>query len=396
MAKAGFKLVDCGEDGPAAWAVAERWNAKWDAYRAGQAVDVAALVSAEIEDRWPIGSVGDGYQRALKMRDAELAKNGVVLTREQKSRDDWPRAWKHLRVFGDCDPKTITPEMFLSIHPETGKVSGLLAEIEAKWSVTERHRTVKVWRALWKKMHIFEYCGARQDPSLLIANSPPQPRQDTWLRAEVLKRVQIAWRHGYRGLAACIAVGWDSMLSPVDARTLTLGQLVQTANGLSYFEVDRAKTGKAAAGTLTQWSLALLTAYVAELRKHGVELLPTAQIFRTPGTEPGPNGGRRWAPQPYSKDLMSRHFREQVRETIDETDLRQIQDMRRSGAVEGLAGGATASDTSQKMANTLMASARLQKVYTPVNVASVLRFDEARAQGAKELRRVHRKDGGTK
>jgi len=46
-------------------------------------------------------------------------------------------------------------------------------------------------------------------------------------------------------------------------------------------------------------------------------------------------------------------------------------DMRRSGAVEGMAGGATPSDIS--MANTLMASTRLQKTYTTVNVASALR-----------------------
>lgn len=400
MAKAGFKLVDCGEDGPEAWAVAKRWNDKWDEYRRGQAVDIAAAVSSTVAERWPEGSVGDGYQRALNIRDAERAKNGIVLSREQKSRDDWPRAWKHLRLFGDCDPKTITPEMFLSIDPATGAVSGLLAEIEAGWSVTERHRSVKVWRALWKKMATFGYCadvhGERKDPSLLVANSPPQPRQDVWMRAEVLKRVQVAWRSGYKGLAACIAVAWDSMLSPVDARTLTLGQLEQSAAGHTYFDVDRAKTGKAAAATLSQWSLALLTCYVAELKREGVELLPAAPIFRTPGTEPGPKGGRRWAPQPYSKDLLSKHFREAVRAKIDKTDSRQIQDMRRSGAVEGFAGGATASDTSQKMANTLFASARLQKTYTPVNVASVLRFDEARAQGAKELRKVHGKEGGSK
>lgn len=386
MKAAGFKMVECGEDGPEAWAVAERWNVKWDAHKKGEAVDVAASVTADLDPRYPEGSVGHGYQRATAMRSAERKKNGIAWTREQESRDDWPRAWKHLGpLFGDCDPKTITPEMFLTIDKNTGEVFGLLAEIEKHWSITERHRTVKIWRALWKKMTTFGYCtdqkGERKDPSTLVGNTPPQPRSDTWKHREVLKRVQVAWRQDKKGLAACIAVAWDSMLSPVDARTLTLAQLAQEpVSGAILFEVDRAKTGKAAAGTLTQWSLAILCAYVAELKAQGIELLPSAPIFRTPGAAPGPNGGRRWAPRPYSKNQLGKDFRP-VRAALDKTDTRQISDMRRSGAVEGFAGGATPADTSQKMANTLMASARLQKTYTPVNAPSVIRFDRARAVG---------------
>jgi hypothetical protein len=172
------------------------------------------------------------------------------------------------------------------------------------------------------------------------------------------------------------------MLSPVDARTLSLGQLRRYDNGAIYFELDRAKTGRAAAATLSQWSLAILTTYVDDLKQQGVELLDTDQIFRTPGTVSGPKGGRRWLPQPYTKNTLSKDFRP-VRAALAKDDERQIQDMRRSGAVEGMAGGATPSDMSNKMANTLMASTRLQKTYTPVNVASVLRFDEARQRGRR-------------
>jgi hypothetical protein len=59
--------------------------------------------------------------------------------------------------------------------------------------------------------------------------------------------------------------------------------------------------------------------------------------------------------------------------------------MRRSGAVEGDAGGGSVADQSNKMANTVSANNRLRKTYNPVNVASVRRFDEARAIGAKVL-----------
>jgi hypothetical protein len=50
------------------------------------------------------------------------------------------------------------------------------------------------------------------------------------------------------------------------------------------FFLDRAKTGRAAAGTLTPWSEKLLTDYLASL---GAELLDNAPIFRTAGSEPG-------------------------------------------------------------------------------------------------------------
>lgn len=42
-------------------------------------------------------------------------------------------------------------------------------------------------------------------------------------------------------------------------------------------------------------------------------------------------------------------------------------------------------DQSNKMANTVAANNRLRKVYNPVNVPSVRRFDEARLKSAKAL-----------
>ena len=42
MAELGFKIVDCGEDGPLAWAIAQQCNARWDealaAHRRGELV----------------------------------------------------------------------------------------------------------------------------------------------------------------------------------------------------------------------------------------------------------------------------------------------------------------------------------------------------------------------
>lgn len=66
-------------------------------------------------------------------------------------------------------------------------------------------------------------------------------------------------------------------------------------------------------------------------------------------------------------------------------EKRQLQDMRRSGAVEGDAGGGSVEDQANKMANTVDRNKQLRKTYNPVNIPSVRRFDQARAIGAKIL-----------
>jgi hypothetical protein len=79
-----------------------------------------------------------------------------------------------------------------------------------------------------------------------------------------------------------MAVAWDSQLSPIDNRSLTLAQIRGDAVG-PFLALDRAKTGKAAAATLTRWSQAVLATY---LRKFGAELLGTGPLFWTRGGRP--------------------------------------------------------------------------------------------------------------
>jgi hypothetical protein len=62
-------------------------------------------------------------------------------------------------------------------------------------------------------------------------------------------------------------------------------------------------------------------------------------------------------------------------------DERQIQDMRRSGAVEAMRGDAAPTKLSAKMANTIASSNRLHRTYIPVDVAAVRDVDDARARG---------------
>jgi hypothetical protein len=384
----GFGLVTMGRGGPgkdadgnpaASLEDQERaigLNRAWDQVRSGQLLTPARTTLVN----WPEGSVGHGYQRAMELRKADRLAKGVVWTSRQEKRDSWPRAWKWLIRFGDCDPRTIMPEHFLRIDPVTGKATGLVAEIESAVSRTERHMTIKVWRALWKRMQAMHgYCDGFADPSLAFANSAPDPRQEIWLRREVLKLVQVAWRNGFCGLAACMAVAWDSMLSPIDARSLTQGQASRDGVGL-LFTVARAKTGKAAAATLSRWSQAILIAYLDQI---GAEMLDSTPLFWTRGGRPvsrkgrtgqwggDHGGGRHITPRPYTERRLQRDFATVRALAFGQHEQRQLADMRRSGAVEGDAGGGSVTDQSNKMANTVSASNRLRLTIPPMFPASV-------------------------
>jgi hypothetical protein len=377
MRAKGFKLVTFGRAVSAAdKARAIALNDEWDRVRDGEAEQ------APTGKVYLMGSFGDGYQRAMKLREADRAAKGKSWNKEQEKRDDWVRAWRWLELFADCDPRTIQPEHFLAIEPKTGAATGLVPEIETKVSTTERHRVIKVFRALWKKMAAMNYCDKDADPSLTFGNTAPPVRQEVWQHREVMKLVQAAWRSNKKGLAACIATMWDTMLSPGDTRKLTAGQKAFDRERAIFF-LDRAKTGRAAAGTLTRYSQAILEAYIGTLP---FELLDNSPLFRTAGSEPGPKGGRRWAPQPYSKSRLEKDFAEVRTLVFGPDERRQLADLRRSGHVEGDAGGATPADASSKMANTISTSNRLRKVYNPVNVVSVRRFDEARKVGREQLR----------
>ena len=402
MREHGFKTIKLSKGGPSfdangypAASIPDKnravgLNAEWDAARLGLPVEKPAGAST----KYPTGSVGDGYHRAMALRKAARVTAGKVWTVEQEKRDDWPRAWRWLEPeFGDCDPRTIEPEHFLSIDERTGEAKGLAAKVEREVSVTERHRVIKVWRSLWKRMSAMKYCDGAADPSKAFLNAAPDPRQAIWSRREVLKLVQVAWRNDFRGLAACMAVAWDSMFSPVDARSLTPGQCKGDIGGL-FFSVGRAKTGKAAAGTLTPWSQAVLLEYVGTF---GADILADAPIFRTRGGRPvsrvgatgkwggDHGGGTHVLPKPYTKNSLVNDFDKVRKLAFGLGETRKLSDMRRSGAVEGDTGGGTVEDQSNKMANTVNRNTRLRKTYNPVNVPSIRRFDEARAIGAKIL-----------
>lgn len=347
----GFERVKCGQDGPSAWAIAETWARRWEEVRRGDCHCAPKDGNSSIV--YPPGSIGEAFQRFR--RTVEWAKKAP------RTREDWERAWQHLEPsLGDIIPSTISLE----------DMSAIRADIEAHISLREAHRVIKIWRALWKVAASMKYCDQTADPSLGIRNSAPAPRQAFWREGEVVRLAKGAWRMGFKGLAAVIATGWDTQLSPVDIRSLTAAQGVRDARGLAFL-LARAKTGRAAAGTLSRRAELIVNTYIAGL---GVELLANAPIFRN-------RSGC-----PYSKDTLGDDFRVVRTAVFGPAENRTLADFRRSGAIEAAAGGADPGTIAAKMANTLSASNALHRAYIPVEITKVREADDARRAGRAKIR----------
>jgi hypothetical protein len=396
MARLGFKLIDLGRAGPQAWAAAENWNRKWDAalneHRSGRSVDgIADETAAETRDRrrelrvYPQNSVGEGFARYRKTNDWRK-------TKKPRTREDWWRGWDLMEpVFGDVDPRTISLEdvdLWYGGDPNDAAVQGLLQTV----GVREAHRAMKIWRALWPKLaSIKRDDGERYvdgtDPSLGIRRTTPTPRSAFWFEGEAVILAKQAWRMEYYGLAAAMAVAWDTMLSPVDVRGLMLPQLRHDGEG-SVFDLARAKTGKAAIGSLSRRAERILNAYLATLPRVP-KLRNDEPIFRTRGHRPTVKGGKPRPPVPYTADTLGDDFRD-VREAVFPGDTRTISDFRRSGSIEVDAGGADRKVLATKMANTIDKSPALQATYLPQVLppdTSVVRLaDAARLHGRARLR----------
>lgn len=360
MRSLGFKCVPCGADGPEAWAVARQWQDKWLRVRNGiepspnEIIRSGTSADAVLAYRvYPRGSLGEAFG---KYRRTEEWRRKAPRTRE-----DWDRGWRRIDpIFGDVNPRTIS----------LGDLSRWRSHIARSTSLREAHRALKIWRALWKVVAAQGYCERNSDPSLAIRNEAPAPRQAIWTEGEVVRLCKAAWRSGYFGLAGVIAVAWDTQLSPVDVRGLQISQLAADKVG-SLFLVDRAKTGRAAAGTLSTRTTALISAYAAKLdgSPH-----PSAPVFRN-------RSGAK-----YTKDTLGDDFRAIRLNVFGASESRTLADFRRSGAVEAMAGGVHAEHLSAKMANTLSVSNALHKTYTPVDIVSVRSADSARRQGRARLR----------
>jgi integrase len=187
------------------------------------------------------------------------------------------------------------------------------------------------------------------DPSSTVVNRAPPPRSQRWAEGETARFVKGAIRNGYLGLACIVAVAWDSSFSPADVRGLRKRHIKELKTGTIFdLSVDgRKKTGRPAIGTISKRTQALVEAYLAAT---GCELHDEAFLFRT----------RSGAP--YRDSTLSHDFAA-VRKLLFPGESRLLMDMRRSGAVEAVAGEAKPTTLSAKLANSIEHSNALHKVY---------------------------------
>ena len=360
MRALGFYSVPLGQDGPDAWARAEQWNDRWDKTRHGEAPSPAMVAADNLSPErseeltvYPPRALGEAFRR-YRRTDEWSAK-------APRTREDWWRGWKRVKpIFGDCDPRTVTLE----------DLSAWRKAIEETVSLREAHRCLKIWRALWKVAAALGYCVRDADPSLGVRNRAAPGRSATWAEGEVARLYKRAFRDGYDGLAAVIAVAWTTQLSPGDVRALRASQLARNAAGAMFF-TERGKTGTPVGGSLSNRALAALEAYIAGL---GAELHGEAYIFRNRSAVP------------YSSDTLGDDFRDIRRLVFGDREQRTLADFRRSGAVEAIAGGANAEQLAHAMGNTLSASNALFATYVPVNQATLRTVLEARRRGRSKLR----------
>ncbi|MFN4141632.1 hypothetical protein [Aestuariivirga sp.] len=347
MRQQGFQARCLGKDGPEAWTEAQRLYEDWLRLQRGE------RPVAEIGKAYPPGSVGHAFDRFRRM-DAWKAK--APATRKK----DWEWSWQFIEpIFGDIDPNTIEPEQIEALR---------LQVLETRGHHTA-HRMMKTWRALWKVMASMRYCVKEEDPSKIIRNTAPRGRSETFKPGEVARIGKFAWRKGYRGLAVIVSVIWDTQFSPGDARKLKASELRRDARGL-FFETSRAKTGQPVIGTLSRRTERLFTAYMERM---GASPVGDAPLFRN-------RSG-----QPYSADTLGDDFRD-VRRMVLPDDNRQMVDIRRTGAVEALAGEADPAMMSAKMGNSINHNRQLAETYLPRKAVTVRLVDDARRRGRTKLR----------
>lgn len=307
--------------------------------------------------RFPANSIAEAFDRYRKTDEWLVAK-------KIRTREEWERSWSRIEpVFGDLSPTSneITLET-LSIFRRN---------IKETVSEREAWRTIKIWRALWNVCVALGYCYGKSDPSLGIKNPQPLPRSSSWREGEVVRLVKEAWRSKYYGLAVTIAFAWDTQFSPVDLRSLTVSGICGHGQN-RYLPVDRAKSGRAAIGTLGSRSLALLDEY---LEKHPCDV--GAFLRNRSGA-------------PYSRYTLPDDFAT-IRDKVFPKDKRTLADMRRSGAIELQAGGAAPTTTAAKMANSISSANAIHKTYQPVDLETVRQADNARKIGRQRMRETNKK-----
>lgn len=339
-----------GADGPEAWAKAQR---AYEAFKeAGNPNNKKRLGG------YPPGSLGAAFVLWKSTPDWKEKKD--------RTREEYLRAWDD-HIDGEFGKRQIT-------KITVADSEAFHRRLKRDLSASDAHRTLKVWRALLNmlaKKHLLA-----RAPIGAVTNPLPKGRGQFWLASEVARMIRASRKLKRPAVGLLIRLAWETALSPVDCRTLSLAMLKQDRNGW-YIDRARSKTGAGAKPVISEELAMDLLAHAKAL---GAGLLPTAPIFRN-------SEGKAM-----DRFHLADQFADVRRVTFGKGELRQFQDLRRSANLEADLGGASAEDRASVMANALDKNKALDAVYTPVTVARARKVLKAREAGrdllAQELGRA--------
>jgi hypothetical protein len=206
-------------------------------------------------------------------------------------------------------------------------------------------------------------------PADRIPNPQPAGRSAIWLGAELDILAAKAKATGLEGISLAIRLAWETMLSPVDVRTMRPRQIKQDGQG-AYVEGKRGKTDTATFAALSDGLAADVRAYIKAQNRAEADDTP---IIRQRNGEAYRN-----------KDTFAADFRD-VRNAAFPGDTRQLMDIRRSANVEADAAGADKKTMGELLANGLADSRFLDETYTPPTVAKAREVAAQRIQGRAKL-----------
>lgn len=248
----------------------------------------------------------------------------------------------------------VTPAMFEQFHLKT----------EAKYGSDVRWHAVKVARAIFNsavKYHILD-----RSPCMALPNTKPTPRAAYWLAHEVRQLIRTASENGYDAMSLGIRLSWETLMSPVDVRTLTFTNLHHDGVG-PYIETFRRKTGAAVYAVITQSLYDDILAYVDALP---VSPLPDTPFLRTTRSQAA-----------YTKVRFTDEFAKVRALAFGSGEKRRLMDIRRSGNLEADLGGASAEDRAEILANALDKDSRLEATYTPLTITKARKIAVQREAG---------------
>lgn len=311
-------------------------------------------IDATLIDGYPPDSLG-AFFFYWRLKGADWA------IKSERTRDDYFRAWEHLGpALGAIPIHKISPDKFADFQQD----------IENKLSPWERFRVIKCARAMFRAAVKREIISA--SPATLLPNPMPAGRNSFFVAPEILKLAATAWMNKKPGMALAIWTAWDTALSPVDVRSLSLSMIKVDAVG-AYIHKARTKTEAEVYAYISPDLWRAITDYISELERTGIVLGPHAPIFRK----------RRGTHYRDHKDLGQDFSR--VRAKALPKDKRQFQDIRRSANLEMRLGEATKKERAEILANTLDTSGFLDATYTPPTVALARQMVEKRIKGRAAL-----------